>query len=191
MVNAFDSPRTRCFRFKLFAGLGLLVLFVLAAFWVRSCGKTSEENAFFDAACRAIAEDSPSDLKAVILEAPAVVSMRDGFDQSTLLHRLSSQNPHLLQNRCEMAKLLVEHGADVNAKDATGATPLDLAIDFSMPEDYVAFLKSAASAAASEPVDADVVSNGTAILPSKSRENGTISTVSTKQEVIPFPQNSP
>ena len=74
--------------------------------------------------------------------------MRDGFDQSTLMHRISARR---LQNRCEMAKLLVEHGADVNAKDATGATPLDLALRFNASEDYVAFLKSAAAAAASDP----------------------------------------
>ena len=132
--------------------LGILLVLAaslafVVALWVRSCGKPPQDDVFF-AACRAIDRDSPSELKAVLLKAPDVVAMRDGFDQSTLMHRISTKG--LLQNSYEMAKLLVEHGADANAEDATGATPLDLAIRFKAPDIYVNYLMGVSTEASSE-----------------------------------------
>ncbi|MHC4478096.1 MAG: ankyrin repeat domain-containing protein [Planctomycetota bacterium] len=46
------------------------------------------------------------------------------------------------QRKLELVKLLVEHGADLNAKDAQGYTPLDVAINYVREKDITDFLRS-------------------------------------------------
>lgn len=54
----------------------------------------------------------------------------------TLLHRA------IRRRNVKMVKLLIEHGADVNAKDAQGDTPLDVAVNYIRNKEIVDLLMS-------------------------------------------------
>ncbi len=91
-------------------------------------------------ACMAIDNDSVPELERILSRDPHLVVVRDGFDKSTLLHRVSASSRGL-HNCEELAKSLVSHGADINALDATGSTPIMIALQFSAPDNYVEFLQ--------------------------------------------------
>ena len=102
--------------------------------------KDIERNSPYLCACVAIDNDSVAELENVLKTAPDLTSVRDGFDRSTLLHRVSASS-HILRNCEELAKCLISHGADINAVDCTGSTPLMLALQFSAPSNYLDYLR--------------------------------------------------
>lgn len=57
----------------------------------------------------------------VLLQAGVDVALRSNKEETTALHEAASQN------RLSCAAVLIEHGSDVNARDALGQTPLFLA----------------------------------------------------------------
>ena len=62
------------------------------------------------------------------LAAGTDVNVKGGFADGTPLH-YAAANGHK-----EIAELLIEKGADLNAKDEDGGTPLDVAISFNRTE---------------------------------------------------------
>lgn len=120
----------------------LAALLCAAVFVASSCGRPTQTSSY-EEACQAIGKDSFADFKLALEKDPSAAMTRDGFDRSTLLHRISARS-HILPNCEEWAGLLLACGADINAQDSTGKTPLDIASRFSAPEHYIEFLKDAA-----------------------------------------------
>ena len=63
------------------------------------------------------------------LAAGTDVNVKGGFADGTPLHYVAAYSGHK-----EIAGLLIDKGADVNAKDEDGGTPLDVAISFNRTE---------------------------------------------------------
>lgn len=71
----------------------------------------------------AIALDRADDVRALVARDPSLLSARMSRNQ----HRRTALHHAAAKNRPDMVRLLIALGADVNAADATGATPLTTA----------------------------------------------------------------
>jgi len=95
----------------------------------------SKNEKLFEQSKIAIVNEDISLLKTYILSAPALISMRDRWDQSTLLHIActSCLNDKIIQ-------FLLEKNSDPNAKDDEGKTPLHCVYKYGAPESLVNLL---------------------------------------------------
>lgn len=76
--------------------------------------------------------------------APAMVRkyIEDGADVNTSddTHRISPLQNAIHFKNMEAAKVLIHHGADVNARNSEGNTPLYIAVHQDLPDEFIAFL---------------------------------------------------
>jgi ankyrin repeat protein len=87
----------------------------------------------------AIALDRADDVRRLVRSDPALLAARMSRNE----HHRTPLHHAVAKNRGEMARLLIELGADVNATDATGATPLTTAAQVNADANIIAMLERA------------------------------------------------
>lgn len=99
-----------------------IALLILIAISSGGCTRTPRNDLItFDRACLAISEsDSDTDLREFHARNPTISTLRDPFDQGTLLHFAAHRNKRAAVN------YLVSIGCDPNARNTEGNTALHL-----------------------------------------------------------------
>lgn len=84
----------------------------------------NKSSARFNAPLSVAAQRGNADIAAALLDGGADPMPSGGYNQQTPLHVAS------ILGKAELVRVLTDHGAELNAKDASGATPLDLAVRY-------------------------------------------------------------
>ena len=101
-------------------GIGFLLL--LALVLSSGCGKKDDTAALSKKLCEAVVKGYVVETEKLVREHPKLVNIPGTDDMTSTPLHLAVKN-----NRYEIAKLLLQNGADINARNKHGQTPLHLA----------------------------------------------------------------
>ncbi len=118
------------------------VLIVLMCVAVLGCGsRTASESAGTNVATsdlpiyEAIRDGDLSEVKSILANDPGALNRPDGTFGETPLHQAAAAD------QVEIARYLIESGADVNGMDGRSVTPLTSAMDAEASEEMIELLK--------------------------------------------------
>lgn len=102
--------------------------------------KANDPHTHFSEAAQAIGNNDPAKLRLVIANHPHVIHDKFTFDVGTLLHIAMTNQPNL-----NCVAVLIAEGADVNARDIAGRTPLHNACIYGADKNTVKILVESGS----------------------------------------------